>query len=121
MVRKSTLSHLWFLPDNKLIRLTFGFNKCSKPLLLVLILLHTSNKFSEEVVPLKERKKNKMMEVKLLLKLKLLPKLRHKLKHKLMQRKLKESVNLRPRRIVKNKPKRKSNSVLPTSNKSKSN
>jgi hypothetical protein len=108
------------LPDNRLIRLTFGFNKCSKPLLLVLILLHTSNKFSEEVVLLKERKKNKMMEVQLL-KLKLLPKLRHKPKHRLMQRKPRESVKLRPRRLAKNKPKRKSNSVLLTSNKSKSN
>ena len=107
------------MPDSKLTRLTFGFNKCSKPLLLVLILLHTSNKSLEEVRLQKERKRNKMMEV--LLRLKLLLKPRHKPKLKLMQRNKRESAKQRPRRIVKDKPRRKSNSVLPTSNKSKSN
>ena len=125
MVKKSTSSHQWSLPDNRLKRLTFGFNKCSKPLLLVLILLHTFNKFLEGEVLLKERKKNKMMEVQQLLKLKLQLKLRHKHKHKLklklMQRKLKENVKPRPRRLAKDKPKRKSNSVWLTNNKSKNN
>ena len=125
MVKKSTSSHQWSLPDNRLIRLTFGFNKCSKQLLLVLILPHTFNKFLEGEVLLKERRKNKMMEVQQLLKLKLQLKLRHKHKHKrklkLMQRKLKENVKLRLRRLAKDKPKRKSNSVWLTSNKSKNN
>jgi hypothetical protein len=125
LVKKSTSSHQWSLPDNRLIRLTFGFNKCSKQLLLVLILPHTFNKFLEGEVLLKERRKNKMMEVQQLLKLKLQLKLRHKHKHKrklkLMQRKLKENVKLRLRRLAKDKPKRKSNSVWLTSNKSKNN
>ena len=125
MVKKSTSSHQWSLPDNRLIRLTFGFNKCSKQLLLVLILPHTFNKFLEGEVLLKERKKNKMMEVQQLLKLKLQLKLRHKHKHKrklkLMQRKLKENVKPRPRRLAKDKLKRKSNSVWLTNNKSKNN
>jgi hypothetical protein len=125
LVKKSTSSHQWSLPDNRLIRLTFGFNKCSKQLLLVLILPHTFNKFLEGEVLLKERRKNKMMEVQQLLKLKLQLKLRHKHKHKrklkLMQRKLKENVKLRLRRVAKDKPKRKSNSVWLTSNKSKNN
>ena len=125
MVKKSTSSHQWSLPVNRLIRLTFGFNKCSKQLLLVLILPHTFNKFLEGEVLLKERRKNKMMEVQQLLKLKLQLKLRHKHKHKrklkLMQRKLKENVKLRLRRLAKDKPKRKSNSVWLTSNKSKNN
>lgn len=124
-MKKSTSSHQWSLPDNRLIRLTFGFNKCSKQLLLVLILPHTFNKFLEGEVLLKERRKNKMMEVQQLLKLKLQLKLRHKHKHKrklkLMQRKLKENVKLRLRRVAKDKPKRKSNSVWLTSNKSKNN
>ena len=124
-MKKSTSSHQWSLPDNRLIRLTFGFNKCSKQLLLVLILPHTFNKFLEGEVLLKERRKNKMMEVQQLLKLKLQLKLRHKHKHKrklkLMQRKLKENVKLRLRRLAKDKPKRKSNSVWLTSNKSKNN
>ena len=124
-MKKSTSSHQWSLPDNRLIRLTFGFNKCSKQLLLVLILPHTFNKFLEGELLLKERRKNKMMEVQQLLKLKLQLKLRHKHKHKrklkLMQRKLKENVKLRLRRLAKDKPKRKSNSVWLTSNKSKNN
>ena len=111
------------MPDNKLTRLTFGFNKCSKPLPLVSIQLHTSNKSLEEVL-LKERKRKKEMMV--LLRPKLLPKLRHEHKPKpkpklKMEKRLIESVKPKLRSNVRDKPKRKSNSVFNMSSKSKSN
>jgi hypothetical protein len=77
-----------------------------------------------EEVLLKERKRKKEMMV--LLRPKLLPKLRHEHKPKpkpklKMEKRLIESVKPKLRSNVRDKPKRKSNSVLPTSSKSKSN
>ena len=74
------------------------------------------NKFLEVVVP----KKNKMMVVKQLQRLKLKLRPKHKHKPKLTQKKLRESVKLKQRRLVKSKPRRKRLSVLPMSNRSKS-
>jgi hypothetical protein len=87
---KRLISNLvWYLPVNRLIRLIFGYNNCSELPLLVLTLLHMSNKLWEleekEKVKVKVKTK-KLQEVRKMMakhKLKLRPKLNKQQRMKL--------------------------------------
>lgn len=108
---------------NRLKRPTCGFKACSRLQLRELIPPHTSNRFLEAEALKRMRKTMVMLKLRHKLKLKPKPKqrLRPNRELRLMPRRPTGSARPRPRRIVNAKLKRKSNSVSPWSNRSRSN